>query len=233
MAKSTSIALIADTDVYFRMAIKALLMRELGFSDVIEVHSFDEAKEYLLGHAEVSVAILDLSTPAMKAAAGLRIVRACFPETKVVASSITDARCDILSTLESGAHGYLPKNSNIAELTAALRLILDGGIYVPPSLAEATSEVSESVIGSRELRALSDAVARSPLTPRQMDVLELLVLGKTNKEMALALKLGEGTVKIHLAAIFRHFGVTNRAAAAVACASRSHAQAFPFGSRAA
>jgi DNA-binding NarL/FixJ family response regulator len=56
----------------------------------------------------------------------------------------------------------------------------------------------------------------SPLTPRQQDVLDLLVQGKTNKEIALALGLGEGTVKIHMAAIFRYFGVNNRAAAAVA-----------------
>ena len=75
---------------------------------------------------------------------------------------------------------------------------------------------------------LSDAPARGQLTPRQKDVLELLVQGKPNKEIASALNLGEGTVKIHLAAIFRYFGVNNRAAAAVASALPTPFASFRF-----
>ncbi|KAB0265801.1 response regulator transcription factor [Microvirga brassicacearum] len=200
------------------MAVSALLTRELGFSDVVEVNTFDEAKEYLLSNAEVFVIILDLSTPGMKAAAGLQTLRACFPRTKVAVTSASNFRRNILSALESGVHGYVPKNLSIAEVTGALRLVLDGGIYVPPSLADVGTRIPESGIRRPEPRALSDPAARSPLTPRQLDVLELLVQGKPNKEIASALNLGEGTVKIHLAAIFRYFGVNNRAAAAVASA---------------
>ncbi|MBF9235452.1 response regulator transcription factor [Microvirga sp. BT350] len=200
------------------MAVSALLTREFGFSDVIEAHSFEEAKKDLPAHAEVFLVIQDLSTPGMKAAASLRIVRECFPETKVAVTSISDSRHNILSALEAGAHGYMPKNLSIAELTRALRLILEGGIYVPPSLAEVSSKVPDYVIRLPELYILADANARNQLTPRQRDVLELLVQGKQNKEIASALKLGEGTVKIHISAIFRYFGVHNRAAAAVAWA---------------
>jgi DNA-binding NarL/FixJ family response regulator len=213
-----SVALIADADVYFRMAVGAILRRELGFSDVVEVPTFDEANEYLLVHPEVSVAILDLSTPGMKAAMGLRIIRASFPKIKLAVTSISTSRCDILSALEAGVHGYVPKNLSVAGLTSALRLVLDGGLYVPPILAEVAPQIPESTIKLTDMRVFSDAPARGQLTPRQKDVLELLVQGKPNKEIASALNLGEGTVKIHLAAIFRYFGVNNRAAAAVASA---------------
>jgi DNA-binding NarL/FixJ family response regulator len=232
VAIATRTALIADVDDYFRMAISALLTRKLGFSDVIEARSFDEAKEHFIQRAEVSVAILDLSTPGMKAAAGLRTIRACFPETRVAVTSVSSFRRNILSALESGVHGYLPKNLNIAELTTALRLILGGGIYVPPSLAEVAPTIPESATRLPELRVFSDTTSKSPLTPRQMDVLELLIQGKSNKEIASALNLGAGTVKIHLAAIFRYFGVNNRAAAAVASTRSNPGRGLFLSSRA-
>lgn len=210
MANATRTALIADIDVYFRMAIGALLTREFGFSDVLEVRSFDRVKDRLLEHPDLSVVILDLSTPGMKAGSDLRTLRASFPNPKVVVASTSNSKRNIISTLESGVHGYLPKNLNISELTAALGHIFDGGIYVPPSLAD-MAQLSEAVMGRLD-------PARSPLTRRQMDVLELLVQGMPNKEIASVLNLGKGTVKIHLAAIFRYFGVNNRAAAVVASA---------------
>jgi DNA-binding NarL/FixJ family response regulator len=100
--------------------------------------------------------------------------------------------------------------------------VFEGGIYVPAALADISSapiklphEAQVEAAATEPVTAVSPTVA-SPLTPRQQDVLDLLVRGKTNKEIALALGLGEGTVKIHMAAIFRFFGVNNRAAAAVA-----------------
>ena len=91
-------------------------------------------------------------------------------------------------------HGYVPKNVDVVKLTSALQLILDGGIYVPPSLADVAPRLPQSVIGLAEPGGSTDIAARG-LTPRQRDVLELLVQGKPNKEIASALRLGEGTVK--------------------------------------
>jgi DNA-binding NarL/FixJ family response regulator len=112
------------------------------------------------------------------------------------------------------------KSLSIAELKSALQVVFGGGIYVPPSLAEISSIVAEAV---REMTgpplAPDQADPGHVLTSRQKDVLDLLIKGKSNKEIALALKIGEGTVKIHMAAIFRYFGVNNRAAAAVAGAA--------------
>jgi DNA-binding NarL/FixJ family response regulator len=150
------------------------------------------------------------------------MVRESFPNARVAVVSGSKSRRDILQSLEAGVHGYVPKSLSVAELTGALQKVLDGNLYVPPSLADVDTP-SEATSHSKPERAETDEIDPAHmLTRRQHEVLELLIKGKSNKEIALALKLGEGTVKVHLAAIFRHFGVNNRAAAAVA-ATRAHA----------
>jgi len=220
------VGLIVDENEYFRIAVGSILERQFGCSSIIEAKSFDEGLERLGGQANIAVALFDLAVPGMRTPTNLRTIRECFPGTRVAVTSVSANRRNILLALEAGVHGYLQKSLSITELTSALKTILDGGIYVPPSLADISSSSHEGddkelqktaveKIGSSEADREA-AVPASPLTPRQQDVLDLLVQGKTNKEIAQSLGLGEGTVKIHMAAIFRYFGVTNRAAAAVA-----------------
>ncbi|MBJ6123777.1 LuxR C-terminal-related transcriptional regulator [Microvirga splendida] len=206
------------------MALGAILTRRFGFSDVIEVGSLDEALERLSEETEISVALFDLSMPGLRSPTSLRAVRECFPQTQVAVVSGSSSRRDMLLALEAGVHGYMLKSLSISELTTALEAVFNGGIYVPPSLADFSSDLAEKMKDVAPSFEQGDMLGQ--LTPRQQDVLDLLVQGKTNKEIALALGLGEGTVKIHMAAIFRYFGVNNRAAAAVAGArphlSRQH-----------
>jgi DNA-binding NarL/FixJ family response regulator len=119
----------------------------------------------------------------------------------------------ILRALESGVHGYVPKSVGTAELPRALELVLAGIIFVPAFLAELPAEEDAY---ERPSRSRIDGLASESLTPRQRDVLQLLVRGSSNKEIAIALGLSEGTVKVHLAAVFRALGVNSRSAAAVA-----------------
>ncbi|HZH12330.1 MAG TPA: response regulator transcription factor [Microvirga sp.] len=228
MGAPARIGLIADDDAYFRMAVGAILDRQFGFSEIIEAGSLDEALDRLGDNPAVGVALFDLSMPGMRTPTNLRTVRECFPETKVGVISASSNRRNILLALEAGVHGYMLKSLSITDLAAALQTMFDGGIYVPPILADISSapvetsdeETGKASVEKAELPATvpepEPSEPGSPLTPRQQDVLDLLVQGKTNKEIALALGLGEGTVKIHMAAIFRYFGVNNRAAAAVA-----------------
>jgi DNA-binding NarL/FixJ family response regulator len=210
-------ALIADDDAYFRVAAGAILMRHFGFSDVIEASSLDGAIEYLSDNPKIDTALFDLSMPGMRTPTNLRAVRECFPNICVAVISASSARRDILTALEAGVHGYMLKSLPVADLVKALGRVFEGGIYVPPCLAELpATPAAELEIRSVEASTSEQPASASALTSRQRDVLDLLVQGKTNKEIAHALKLGEGTVKIHMAAIFRYFGVNNRAAAAVA-----------------
>lgn len=202
------VALTADDDEFFRMALKSILLKQLGAREVIETGSFDAALKKLAERKEVSLAMFDLQMPGIDDPGSLRLVRESFPDIRVVVVSSSQQRENILAALEAGAHGYLPKSLGPGDLARALSLVLQGMIFVPPVLAE-LPRVHEA-LGM----APSDTIVPS-LTPRQQQVLELLVKGNSNKSIARALGLGEGTVKIHVAALFRNLGVTNRATAAV------------------
>jgi DNA-binding NarL/FixJ family response regulator len=212
------VGLVADDDAYFRVAVGAILTRHFGFTTVVEAASFDEAIERLGENAWTDAALFDLSMPGMSTPTNLRAVRECFPATRVSVISASSCRRNILSALEAGVHGYILKSLSVSELVSALTMVFNGGIYVPPCLADLPSSTDDTarLRQPAEAPSSSSAAPSNTLTSRQQDVLDLLIKGKTNKEIAIALGLGEGTVKIHMAAIFRYFGVNNRAAAAVA-----------------
>ncbi|TGQ31072.1 MULTISPECIES: response regulator transcription factor [unclassified Mesorhizobium] len=215
MNKISRVALIADDDEFFRIALRTILATELEFSVVIETASLDDAIEQLSERSDISLALFDLAMPGMESPASLKAVRDFHNEMKIAVVSASASRFDILSALEAGVHGYVPKGLGAAELTAALRLIIAGVIYVPPAIADRTMLSDEPVTAQASAARLQKPVIDA-LTPRQRNVLELIVEGHSNKQIARKLGLGEGTIKIHLAALFRNLGVRNRAAAAVA-----------------
>jgi DNA-binding NarL/FixJ family response regulator len=215
MPIESHVVLIADDDEFFRLALRSILLNSLGFAHVLETGSLDEALDRLGERSDISLALFDLAMPGMESAASLGAVRECFPQIRVAVVSGSRRRRDILLALEAGVHGYVHKGVGAPELARALGKIMEGEIYVPASLADLPAVTDEGppvlmpMNGSRDSRAAS-------LTPRQREVLQLLVQGKSNKEIARFLNLGEGTVKIHLASLFRNLGVNNRSAAAVA-----------------
>src|SRR5919112_162121 len=143
MDRSQRAALIADPDDYFRIALESILRAKLGFLTIYHVTTLDEAFDCLIKQPEISLSLFELNLPGVSGATSLTAVRDCFPSVQVAVVSTSVQRRDILMTLDAGAHGYVPKNAGPAELAAALKLILDGVIYVPPSLASTASLVVE------------------------------------------------------------------------------------------
>jgi len=217
MDDATKVALVADDDPFFRIALSSILKTRLGFGNVIETGSLDDAIEKLAeSEGGIDFALFDLSMPGMESAASLKAVRDFSPDMKTAVVSSSNRRSDIIAALSIGVHGYVPKGLGPDDLTDALRKIMDGTIYVPPILAsveEDEDEVRKPAI--RTGPAEGDKALLSSLTQRQKDVLELLVQGSSNKEIARKLNLSSGTVKIHIASLFKSLGVKNRAAAAV------------------
>ncbi|AWB24110.1 DNA-binding response regulator [Methylobacterium currus] len=218
------VALIADDDDFFRLAVVAILTRSFGFAEVVETGSLDAALDQLsTRRGAVTLALFDLAMPGMEGPGSLSAVRECFPAVKVAVVSASTERNKILTALEVGVHGYVPKGIGSAELTRAVGMILDGQIYVPASLAvldgagprPALEARPAGLDGRQDWRQDGRQLRIPDLTPRQRDVLALLVEGRSNKEIARRLQLGEGTVKVHMAALLRSLGVQNRAAAAV------------------
>lgn len=210
------VALVVDDDPFFRMALRAILINHLGCSEVIEAAAFDEAVERLAECPNVTICLFDLAMPGMSSPANLKVIRETFPRTLVVMVSASSARRDIIQALQAGAHGYVPKGLGVAGTTAALQSILQGTIYVPAFLADVATATQGPNIGSTAQQASPPLHTVDALSPRQRDVLTRLMTGMSNKQLARDLKLGEGTIKIHMGALFRNLGVKSRAAAAAA-----------------
>jgi DNA-binding NarL/FixJ family response regulator len=198
------------------MALRSILQTQLNYAEVIETGSLDEALERLPEARNVTLALFDLAMPGMESAASLRAVRECFPDIRVAVVSASSRRSDILLALQAGVHGYVPKSLGARDLANALGTIERGTIYVPGVLADVSGDARDTIMPSASMRTEDSLEAVQSLTPRQRDVLTLIVQGKSNKEIARALNLGEGTVKVHVAALFRVLGVTSRSAAAAA-----------------
>ena len=122
-----------------------------------------------------------------------------------VISASEDTR-DIKKALEKGAVGYIPKRMDTKVLNSALRLILDGGHYVPPSLFE---------VDRIAAKGEGNSVESKNLTVRQKQVLNLIAEGKSNKQIAFDIKVSEATVKLHINALLRALGAINRTQAVI------------------
>ncbi|MBX3429808.1 MAG: response regulator transcription factor [Hyphomonadaceae bacterium] len=204
--------LIADDHELFRSGMKQLLVDVLHAEEVREAESMDRALEILTNEGAGDLVLVDWRMPGMSGAESLAALRDGFPEAKVAVISAWEERSDILAALGAGVHGYIPKSMSSTQIAAALQGILDGRIFVPPAIGKRESATNESGNAFK--------LDQDKLTLRQRDVLQELLKGQASKEIARSLDIAEGTVKIHLAAIYRALGVRTRAEA-IAKMSRS------------
>lgn len=211
-------ALVADDDEFFRIALSDVLTARLGFSHIVLACSFDEAVQKMSECRDIDVALFDLNMPGRNNWQTLRSMRERFPEIRVAVVSGSRDRIDILTALSIGAQGYISKGLGVSELSRAIRSICRGDVYLPPFFPELAISENIAVLAPPEKIPLHihREAGVSGMTPRQYEVLKLLVEGKSNKAMARILGLSGGTIKFHLSAIFRVLGASNRVEAATA-----------------
>jgi len=204
--------LIGDDHVLFREGLRRLLEQLKEGSTFVEASNFDEMLD-LCGSEKFDLILTDLRMPGWPGFSGIQALREKQPEAKVVVVSASEAHHDVRDALEHGAAGYIPKSSSVKIMLSALDLIFSGGVYVPATvLREGGAESAEA----RNAMPPADPALEQLLTQRQREVLERLREGKSNKQIAHELGLSEGTVKIHMTAIFKSLGVRNRTQAAMA-----------------
>ena len=204
--------LLADDHALFRQGIRHLIADSIKGAQVVEADGFDSALEALATHGGAALMVLDLRMPGMAGASSLRAMRDAYPTAKLVVLSASESRHDILEALSAGVHGYITKTAQPEDIAAAFKYVLGGGDYVPPLLSQGADDSS---LPPEPGAVHAPAIDLTRFTPRQRDVLRLLAAGNSNKEIARELDLAEGTVKIHLAAIFRALNARNRTEAVV------------------
>ena len=201
-------ALLIDDHALFRDALGLLISHRFPSMDLVACGRLADALERVAQDPAIRLALLDLGLPDSQGLASLAQLREAAPDLTVVVLSGDDRPETILDVIEAGAAGFIPKTAQASVLAEALRVVIDGGVWLPEG-ALAGADAARAPVAPNPLADLS---------PRQVDVLRLLIRGQSNKLICRELGLSESTVKTHLAAIFRRLGVHNRTQAVLAAA---------------
>lgn len=192
--------LLADDHPLFRAGVIPVLEKLDPKVEVLEAVDFPAAFLAMSRAGEVDLVLMDLTMPGMAGLEGVMRFRDTFPDTPLVVLSAAENVDDIQRVLAAGALGYLTKATPGEAILAALRQVLDGGVYLPPILSEDGEDSKVPAFGN----------PYSQLSDRQLQVLGKLVQGLSNRQIGEALAVTEGTIKVHMGAIFRVLKVTNR-----------------------
>jgi DNA-binding NarL/FixJ family response regulator len=182
---------------------------------VLEAGNSAEATALLTEHPDTGLILLDLTLPDRDGFAVLTELRERYPSAAIVVLSAEQDPAKVRRALELGARGYIPKSAKADVIINALRLVISGGIYIPPEiLAGGLSSPPQAPYAAAANPLASPEAAG--LTERQIQVLALIMQGKNNKTICRTLDLAEPTVKNHVTAILRVLGVSSRTEAVVA-----------------
>jgi DNA-binding NarL/FixJ family response regulator len=194
MKKKNPIRLLVVDDHFFvRMGLSGSLNSEHDMTVVAEADNGRQAIEKFRQHRP-DVVIMDGRLPGMSGAETVQALRREFPEARVLMLSIDEAEEDVYRAIQAGAAGYLAKAVQLRELLQAVRAVHAGERYLPPSISA----------------RLASRVTHDPLSARELEVLHLIVAGRSNKEIGAQLNIAETTVKLHVRSLLAKLGVSDR-----------------------
>lgn len=204
--------LLVDDHTLFRDALSEILGKLDGDLTLFNASTADEARAAVSYYSGLDLVLLDLYVPGDGDCTLLGELREALVSVPIVVLSGSERPNDVRASLDAGAAGYIPKTLSSQETIAALRQVLAGEIFVPPSLLAAMQfEVPEATPAG-----VLPPSGTELLSGRQLEVLALLSEGLSNKGIAKRLDLTEGTVKLHVSAILRALAARNRTEAVMA-----------------
>jgi DNA-binding NarL/FixJ family response regulator len=206
--------LVVEDHALVREGLVRLLGQIEDGATVFESANFESALTVLDNEGEFDLLLLDLALPGIDGFAGLDILRRRYPAMPVAVVSAYDDTPTITRVMNLGASGFIPKAYSGEALLCAVRDVLAGSIYRPTGQQCARLD-DATPVPPNKVSVRPDEVG---LTDRQAQVLALMVRGLSNRDIADQLELSEGTVKIHVTAVFKALGVTSRTQALVAVA---------------
>ena len=209
--------LLVDDHALIREALRGVVRELDAGASILEASHWGEAARLLKEHPDVTLMLLDLILPDRDGFAALAEARARHPKVPIVILSARSERNDVEKALGLGAVGFIPKSGERDVMLGALRLVFSGGVYIPPEIfAPSRRSLGRSAPAVRRAAGSGrGAEGHLGLTARQVDVLNLMRQGKSNKAICRELKLAEATVKNHVTAILKALKVTNRTEAVV------------------
>lgn len=193
------LVLIADDHPSLRMGLSTVVNNQPDMRVVAEAANGPEAVAHCAGQ-RIDVVLMDLRMPGGNGFEAITAITAAHPQTRVVVLTTFDLDEDIYRAMRAGAKAFLLKDSPMAEIADAIRKVHHGQQILQPNIQD----------------RLGNRLRREELTSRELEVLQFLIKGRTNKEIAGALFISEDTVKAHLKTLFLKLGVNLRTEAAIA-----------------
>jgi len=215
--------LVVDDHALVRQGLRpilALLGEGSEAVEVLEAAGYLEALERIAATPDLDLVLLDLRMPDVSGFAALADIEDRRPDLPIVIMTGDEEAELVREAFDHGALGFIPKSSPPPVILAALRLVLSGGTYVPPQIMGGAPPSRAATAPPAVKTYAADPALRDTLgiTPRQSDVLTLLLAGKSNKVISRELHLAEGTVKNHVAAVLKALNVDTRVQAVIAAA---------------
>lgn len=199
--------LITDEQSLFRDGLSLRLKQINPNIAIIQASNLIEMQKLLTENIDTDIVLLDIDLAELNATEIITKIKSIAPNTKIVAISSSEEIRNIKKILSLGVKGYITKKSDSNILSGALKLILDGGTYLPPTLLENQNAYNN---GDKTTGFL-----KKNLTNRQSQVLDLIAQGKSNKQIAYDMGVSEATVKLHINALLRSLKVNNRTQAVI------------------
>jgi DNA-binding NarL/FixJ family response regulator len=195
--------LVADDHPVVRTGLAAVLVQQTDLDLVAEAENGERAVA-LYRELQPDVCLMDLRMPVMDGVEAIRAITTEFPEARILALTTYEGDADIRRALEAGARGYLLKDMLLTDVIRAVRAVRRGERVIPNAVAARLAEFPE----------------RSDLTEREVEVLQLVARGLSNKEVAGVIGRTNETVKIHLKNVFAKLGVADRTEAVTLALTR-------------
>jgi len=202
---TTHRVILADDHVLVRAGIRSLIEELADHQVVGEAVDGEEAVE-LVRRELPDVLVLDINMPRLDGIRALPRVKQASPRTRVLIVSMYDSADFVMQALRAGADGYLLKDAAAVELTLALQALAAGRTYLSPAVS---STVVQQALAAMPAPATAPAAPDLPLTPRQIEILQHVVSGRSMKEIAFDLQLSVKTVEAHRAQIMERLGIRN------------------------
>ena len=202
-AVKTARVLVADDHPVVRAGLVALVSQQRDLELVAEAENGERAVTLYREH-QPDVVLMDLRMPVLDGVEAIRAITAEFPAARILALSTYEGDVDIRRALDAGARGYLVKDMLLTDVLTAIRAVQRGERVIPPAVAA----------------QLAKHLERSQLTGREVEVLQLVAKGLSNKQAADAIGRTEETVKIHLKNIYAKMSVADRTEAVTVALTR-------------